>query len=57
MLEILINNICLVDVFLNIQSAFLWMRTVILIWPNGSFYWNEADFIQGIFMTNNVKRS
>ena len=37
MLEFLINNLSLVDVFFNRQSAYLWLQTVLLFSPTCSF--------------------
>ena len=51
--ELLIDNIfvILVDVFFNIQSAYLWVQTVLRLF----LYSYEADFIQGLLTKNERK--
>jgi len=49
------NLLCLVDVFLNRLSAFLWVPIVFLITDFSYSY--EADFIQDILKKNEMKVS
>ena len=43
--------LCLVDVFFNIQSIYLWVQTVLLLF----LYSYEADFIQGLLKKSEKK--
>jgi hypothetical protein len=45
----------LVDVFVNRQSAYIWVQTVLLFSSTCSFYSYEADFIQGLLRNNEKK--
>jgi hypothetical protein len=44
-------GLCLVDVFFNIQSIYLWVQTVLLLF----LYSYEADFIQGLLKKSEKK--